>query len=218
MSETPSLRQIIAHLRKEYALDELTEATADPDPFRQFAAWFADAQRAGLLEPNAMTLATVTPRGPEARVVLLKGFDDRGFVFFTNYDSDKGQHIAADPRVALTFWWDKLERQVRVTGTAERVPRPETEAYFAQRPRGSQLGAWASAQSAVVPGRAELEARLAELTRRFEGQPIPPPPNWGGYRVAPATLEFWQGRRNRLHDRLRYRRQATTWLRERLSP
>jgi pyridoxamine 5'-phosphate oxidase len=207
-----------APLRKEYVRGRLTEAAADPDPIRQFAAWFAEAATAGVIEPNAMTLATATPDGwPSARMVLLKQFDERGFVFFSNYRSRKGAELAANPRAALCLWWPPLERQVRVEGTVERLGVAESRAYFASRPRGSRLGALASPQSAVIPSREALERRFAELESAYPGD-VPLPEGWGGLRVVPDTIEFWQGRADRLHDRLRYRRDQGGWTRERLAP
>lgn len=198
----------------------LREADVDPDPFRQFRAWFAEAAAAGVPQPEAMTLATATPDGrPSARVVLLRGADTRGFTFFTNYDSRKGDELSANPRAALVLFWKGPQRQVRVEGRVEVVTAEESDAYFGGRPRGSQLGAWASPQSRVVPGRDVLERNLAEAAARYEGQPVPRPPHWGGYRVVPEVIEFWQNRPNRLHDRLRYVRQPDgTWRIERLAP
>jgi pyridoxamine 5'-phosphate oxidase len=185
----------------------------------QFGHWFAEADAADLIEPNAMTLATADAGGrPSARMVLLKGFDERGFVFYTNYGSRKADELAGNPAVALVFWWPPLQRQVRIEGTVERVLREESEAYFRTRALGSRLGAWASAQSRVIAGRAELEQRLQELTERYRDREVPLPPFWGGYRVHPEVIEFWQNRPNRLHDRLRYRRVPDGWTIERLSP
>jgi pyridoxamine 5'-phosphate oxidase len=209
----------VRNLREDYLQAGLTESAADPDPIRQFGLWFDDALAARIKEPNAMTLATSSPGGaPDARMVLLKGFDHRGFVFFTNYDSAKARQLEMNPRAALVFYWPELERQVRISGTVARTSREETEVYFASRPRGSQLGAWTSEQSTPVRGRDVLEKRLAEVDARFEGQQIPAPPNWGGYRLHADSIEFWQGRPNRLHDRLRYTRDGDAWCRRRLAP
>lgn len=209
----------LADLRREYSQAELDEKTVDPDPIRQFLAWFEQAGQAGEVEPNAMTLATASADGrPSARIVLLKGCDDRGFTFFTNYDSRKGRELLVNPYAALVFWWPSLERQVRVEGRLGRVAESESETYFQSRPTGSKLGAWASEQGDVVPDRAWLETRLHELETQYADAPIPRPPHWGGYRLSPETLEFWQGRPNRLHDRIRYRRQGPAWVRERLAP
>jgi pyridoxamine 5'-phosphate oxidase len=207
-------------LRREYTQRGLREEDLAPDPFTQFGAWFDEVTQADIREPNAMTLATATPDGrPSARMVLLKGVDARGFVFYSNYESRKGNELTANPRAALVFFWVQLERQVRVEGSVERVSGEESDLYFASRPEGSQLGAWASRQSAVLPDRRPLEARYEELHSQYEGQEIPRPPFWGGYRVVPEAVEFWQGRVNRLHDRLRYRRQDDgSWAIERLSP
>jgi pyridoxamine 5'-phosphate oxidase len=207
-------------LRREYTQRGLREEDLAPDPFRQFGAWFDAVAQADIREPNAMTLATATPDGrPSARMVLLKGVDPRGFAFFTNYESRKGAELAANPQAALVFFWVQLERQVRVEGRVERVSTEESDEYFASRPEGSQLGAWASQQSAVLPDREPLEARYEELRAQYEGHEVPRPPFWGGFRVVPETVEFWQGRANRLHDRLRYRRQSGgSWVIERLSP
>jgi len=186
----------------------------------QFAAWFADATAAGLPEPNAMIVATAGADGrPSARTVLLKGYDEGGFVFFTNYESRKGTDLATNPYASLVFPWFPMQRQVLVAGSVERVSRAETEEYFASRPRGSQLGAWASPQSRVLPGRAAVEDGLAAAVERFGDGPIPAPPHWGGFRVVPETVEFWQGRTSRLHDRLRFRRTSgEVWILERLAP
>ena len=213
----------LAAMRQAYALTGLDEASVAADPLEQFARWLQDAIDAGLPEPNAMVVATATPDGvPSARTVLLKGVDERGFTFFTNTGSRKGAELAANPRAALVFPWHALARQVRVTGPVSVVDRAEAADYFASRPRDSRLGAWASPQSAVIGSRAELDARLTEVTGRWqEGVEVPLPDFWGGYRVAPEEVEFWAGREGRLHDRLRYRRgpdEAHAWLLERLAP
>ena len=210
----------LSGLRKEYRRERLDEATAAADPLTMFEAWFAEAAESGLVEPNAMTLATATPDGkPSARVVLLKDFDAAGFNFFTNYASRKGEEIAANPFAALTFWWGPLERQIRIEGRVEKLDAATSDAYFASRPQGSRLGAWVSHQSAVIPDRTVLEQRLAELTAQYGDEAPPRPPFWGGYRVIPAVYEFWQGGLHRLHDRLRYtRRDDGTWELVRLSP
>jgi pyridoxamine 5'-phosphate oxidase len=210
----------LADLRENYTRAGLAEADVDPDPMVQFERWFEQARQAGLKEPNAMTLATAAPDGqPSARIVLLKGMDANGFVFYTNYESQKGRELTANPRAALVFYWAELERQVRIQGTAGKVSREESEAYFHSRPRGSQLGALASRQSRTIEGRSELERQLAEREQRLVSKPVPLPANWGGFRLKPASLEFWQGRPNRLHDRLRYVREGSgAWRLERLSP
>lgn len=209
----------IADLRREYSSRALNEADADTDPIRQFSTWFAEAVKAELLDANAMTLATVSTAGdPAARIVLLKGFDDSGFVFFTNYESAKGRDLAAHPRACLLFFWRELERQVRITGAIEKVTQAESDEYFHSRPFESQVGAWASAQSTTVASRALLDARYAKLKAEYAGQVVPLPPFWGGYRVAANRMEFWQGRTSRLHDRLLYTREAGDWTRSRLSP
>lgn len=210
----------LADIRKEYTQAGLSEADADPDPFRQFQTWFEQAMAAQLLEPNGMTLATVTPDGkPRARIVLLKNFDERGFVFYTNYESHKGQELAQNSWAALVFWWTELERQVRIEGRVEKVSDVESNTYFRSRPLGSQLGAWTSQQSQVISNREVLDSRLQELQDKYQGQDIPRPPHWGGYRVIPTVIEFWQGRPSRLHDRLRYwRPEDGSWRIERLSP
>ncbi|HYE57106.1 MAG TPA: pyridoxamine 5'-phosphate oxidase [Rhodothermales bacterium] len=209
----------LADLRAHYGSGALDEADAPATPFVLFARWFEEALATALPEPNAMVLSTVDGAGqPSARVVLLKGVDEDGFLFFTNYHSRKGREMASDARVALTFWWPPLERQVRVEGRAEPVDAATSDAYFVTRPRGSQLGAVASPQSEVVGSRAELEARLTEVEARFAGQAVERPPHWGGYRVIPHMVEFWQGRPSRLHDRLRYTREDDHWRLERLAP
>jgi pyridoxamine 5'-phosphate oxidase len=209
----------LADLRLSYTKAGLTEAYADPDPFRLFEVWMNQALAAGMIEPNAMTLATVDAVGqPDARTVLLKGFDEHGFVFFTNYESRKSRAIEANPKVSLLFYWAELERQIRICGTASRIPESESEAYFASRPAGHQLGAWVSHQSSVIAGREVLEESLASVAKRFEPGPVPRPSYWGGFRVVPHTFEFWQGRPNRLHDRLEYLAAGGSWTRRRLAP
>jgi pyridoxamine 5'-phosphate oxidase len=209
----------LAELRREYSLHSLDIADAAAEPVDQFRRWFSDARAAEILEPNAMTLATCGQDGtPSARIVLLKDVSDEGFVFFTQYRSRKGLELQANPRVAMVFFWKEIERQVRITGTAARVTDAENAAYFAQRPRGARLGAWASHQSTVIPDRASLEAEATRAGARFADDDVPCPPYWGGYRVSPTEFEFWQGRPNRLHDRLRYRREDGRWVIERLSP
>jgi pyridoxamine 5'-phosphate oxidase len=209
-----------AGMRRDYTeWGALLEADLAADWTSQFARWFAEATAAGLPEPNAMIVATADAAArPSARTVLLKGYDERGFVFFTNYTSRKGTEALANPAASLVFPWFPMQRQVLVAGAVEPVDRAETEAYFATRPRGSQLGAWASPQSQVLPDRAAVEAGLAAAVERFGDGPVPPPPHWGGLRVVPETVEFWQGRSNRLHDRLRFRRTREGWAVERLAP
>ena len=210
---------LVARLRKEYTRAGLKETEADPNPIEQFRRWFDEALAARLHEPNAMTLATATPEGrPSARVVLLKGFDEDGFVFYTNYEGRKAAELETNLRCALVFYWGELERQVRIEGQARRVTGRESDAYFEVRPRGSQLGAWASEQSRRIESRDVLEKRLRELEAEYEGRRVPRPPFWGGYRVEPETIEFWQGRENRLHDRLRYSCTEGKWKIERLQP
>jgi pyridoxamine 5'-phosphate oxidase len=209
----------ISELRQDYQLQSLLESDVHPDPFIQFGTWFDAAVAAQLPEPNAMTLATATPDGiPSARIVLLKDFDDRGFVLFTNYESHKGQELEANPHAALVFLWTELERQVRIQGTVERISEEQSDGYYYSRPPGSRLGAWASNQSQVVTDREVLESRLAELKEQYPDGDITRPPHWGGYRVKPTMIEFWQGRSSRLHDRLRYRKGETGWTIDRLSP
>ncbi|MCJ0873573.1 pyridoxamine 5'-phosphate oxidase [Streptomyces sp. AP-93] len=207
-------------MRKQYRSQLVAEESLAEEPMGQFARWFRDAAEANVFEPNAMVVATATPDGrPSSRTVLLKQFDERGFVFFTNYDSRKGRELAANPFVSLLFPWHPIARQVIVTGTATRIGRDATAAYFRSRPHGSQLGAWASEQSTVIASRAELDRRYAELEARYpEGEQVPVPPQWGGIRVVPDAVEFWQGHENRLHDRLRYVLEEEKWRVERLCP
>ena len=210
----------VAELRREYARARLDERDVSHDPIVEFTRWFAEAQEAQVLEPNAMALATAAADGtPDGRIVLLKGFDERGFVFFSDYRSQKGEQLAANPRAALVFYWAELERQVRITGAVSRTSPEESEAYFRSRPLGSRMGAWVSHQSRVIPGREVLEADLREVQARFGDGEVPLPPHWGGYRVEPVAVEFWQGRESRLHDRIRYTREGIRrWKVERLSP
>lgn len=208
----------LARVRSEYRGGALRQSRAPEDPFTLFSRWMRVALRAGLREPSALALATVDARGrPSNRMVLLKGVD-HGFVFYTNRGSRKGVELAATGRAALLLWWDRLERQVRIEGRVREVRDEESDAYFRLRPRGAQLGAWASPQSRRIASRGALEARLARITARFAGREVPRPPHWGGYRVTPARIEFWQGRRDRLHDRLLYSRTRGGWRLERLSP
>lgn len=210
----------LAELRKDYSLAGLSKKDLARDPFRQFDRWYQEAEAARLPEPNAMVLATVARDGrPSLRTVLLKDVDGRGFVFYTNYESRKGRELDGNPRATLLFPWLELERQVIIEGTVTRVPREESEAYFQSRPRAHQLAAWASPQSTLIATRAELEQAMKAVEVRYADRAVPLPPFWGGYRLTPGTVEFWQGRRSRLHDRLRYRRdQDGEWIRERLSP
>jgi pyridoxamine 5'-phosphate oxidase len=214
------MEKTLADLRKDYTLQGLSENDIDPNPFIQFQKWFDQALDAQLPEPNAMAVATATPDGkPSARMVLLKDFDERGFVFFTNYNSQKGQELAENPQAALVFWWAELERQVRIAGYVEKVSEQESDEYFQSRPFNSRLGAWASHQSEVIASREELEQRLQALQAKYENQDIPRPAYWGGVRVIPTEIEFWQGRPSRLHDRLLYTRlDEHSWKIERLSP
>lgn len=197
----------------------LTEEEAGPDPIALFDRWFNEARQAGLYLPESMSMATATPEGrPSVRLVLLKGFDERGFVTYTNYDSRKGSEIADNPRAALAVHWPILQRQVRINGPVEKTSEEESGSYFATRPRGSRIGAWASDQSSLLASREELERRFRDFQERFKGTDVPLPPFWGGYRVIPEVIEFWQGRANRLHDRLRYTRVDEGWAIERLYP
>ena len=211
----------IADLRQNYTLAGLDKTDVDADPIEQFKLWFQQALDADLVEPNAMTLATATHDGkPTARIVLLKGVSDRGFVFYTNYESQKGQQLIANPYAALVFLWDKLERQVRIEGKVEKLASEESAEYFHSRPKASQLGAWTSDQSRVIPNREVLELKQAQLQEKYsDDTEVPLPPHWGGFRVVPSRIEFWQGRPSRLHDRLVYDLQTDgSWQIERLSP
>jgi pyridoxamine 5'-phosphate oxidase len=211
----------VTDARKEYEQGSLDEATVDRDPIKQFAVWYDAAVAAGLPEPEAMTLSTATPDGrPSARIVLLRGFDARGFCFFTNYESRKGRELVANPYAALTFHWTEHERQVRIEGRVEKTTAAESDAYFTSRPPASRIGAWSSPQSEVLADRAALEDLFATFTSENpDDTAIPRPEHWGGYRIVPEQIEFWQGRRSRLHDRLRFRRDGSSvWIVERLAP
>src|ERR1051326_6759075 len=213
------MKKEIADIRKEYILKTLDESCAASDAIEQFTNWWVEAMNSDIEEVNAMTLATASENGiPSARIVLLKGYDEKGFVFFTNYESQKGRELAENPYVALVLFWPTLERQIRITGRAAKIERDESDSYFHSRPFGSQVGAWASKQSEVLVNREELDQRFGELMARYADQLVPLPPNWGGYRVWPGVIEFWQARLNRLHDRFRYSRTGDCdWKRERLS-
>jgi pyridoxamine 5'-phosphate oxidase len=209
-----------ANLNKEFNLRELRESDLDSNPFRQFQKWFEEALKADPVYANAMTLATANRGGkPSARMMLLKGFDEDGFVFYTNSESNKGEDLGQNPRAALVFWWSQLERQVRIEGRVEKVSDEEADSYFRTRPKGSQLGAWASQQSRVIRSREVLDNRMEELEAKYSDVDVPRPPYWLGYRLVPESIEFWQGRPNRLHDRLRYRLvKDGSWIIERLAP
>lgn len=209
----------LSSLRKEYSRHVLDESDVDLNPFAQFNVWFQQALNARLPEPNAMALATATTNGePSVRMVLLKSFDEHGFVFFTNYEGRKSVELMQNSHAALLFFWPELERQVRIEGGVEKTTRKESEEYFQSRPLESRLGAWASKQGSVIPGRGVLEQKMADLKEKYRDQEIPAPPWWGGFRVQPAVFEFWQGRENRLHDRIRYTLDGGVWTIERLSP
>ncbi|MFM8458763.1 MAG: pyridoxamine 5'-phosphate oxidase [Chthoniobacterales bacterium] len=208
----------VAELRRNYTRDGLSRADLDPDPVGQFRRWFTQAVEAQIVEPNAMVLGTTDGKRPSARTVLLKAYDERGFVFFTNYESRKAQEIASNDRVSLLFPWYPLERQVSILGRAERISTAESLAYFVSRPHGSRLGAWVSQQSAVINSRQLLEMKLEEMKAKFADGEVPLPSFWGGFRVVPSEIEFWQGRENRLHDRFRYTLAGADWTIERLAP
>ena len=210
----------IADIRKDYRHATLSESQVARDPIEQFNAWWQDAMRAEIQEVNAMTLATASADGlPAARIVLLKGFDQQGFVFYTNYNSYKGKHLEENPRACLVFFWKELERQVRITGLVEKISESESDLYFNSRPEGSRIGAWVSPQSQTISNRSWLEKNEEEMISRFRNQPLSRPPHWGGYRVKPICIEFWQGRSNRLHDRIQYQLDENgRWGIERLAP
>jgi pyridoxamine-phosphate oxidase len=210
----------IADIRKDYRLQSLHEKDVDPDAFKQFDKWWREAIHSEIDEVNAMTLATASADGvPSARIVLLKGYDEKGFVFFTNYESFKGKELAQNPRACLVFFWKELERQVRITGLVEKVSAEESDVYFNSRPQGSRIGAWVSPQSQVIKNREWLDEKAKELTEKYATEPLTRPPHWGGYRVKPICIEFWQGRASRLHDRIRYTLgEDGRWTIERLAP
>lgn len=219
MVDSSSERQDIEQIRRDFAKEELNESTIAENPIQQFSTWFEQALSADLLDPNAMTLSTVNKEGvPSSRIVLLKGVDEQGFRFYTNYKSKKGTELAENPNAALCFYWAALERQVRIEGKVQKLSHDQSEIYFHKRPRLSQLGAWASQQSSKVASRQELESRFDEVKERFEGKEVPLPDFWGGYRLIPDRIEFWQGRRGRLHDRICYKRKNDDWEVFRLSP
>jgi pyridoxamine 5'-phosphate oxidase len=210
----------IADIRKDYRLQTLDEAGVAADPIQQFGIWWQEALQSEIVEVNAMTLATANEQGvPSARIVLLKGYDERGFVFFSNYESKKAGDLQVNPMASLVFFWKELERQVRISGRVEKVTELESDQYFQSRPEGSRIGAWASPQSTVISSRQVIEEKVEELQASFEGKEIPRPLHWGGYRVVPSSIEFWQGRSSRLHDRIQYTLQSDdNWVIERLAP
>lgn len=212
--------QDLPNLRQEYTKDTLDVSTVLTDPIKQFEKWFHEASQSGALEPNAMTVSTVKADGrPTSRIILLKGIENQKFVFFTNYQSAKGKELETNPAVALNFFWPELERQIRIEGIAQRIDTARSETYFQSRPRGSQVGAWSSPQSAVLENRKILEERMHEIEKRFEGKPVlPKPQQWGGFEVEPNLFEFWQGRESRLHDRIQFIKEAQAWKIFRLAP
>lgn len=213
------MKSEIADIRKDYKQHSLNEADVAADPFEQFGRWWNDAIAAEVEEVNAMTLATASKDGiPSARIVLLKGYDKQGFVFFTNYESTKGKELMANPQAALVFFWKELERQVRIEGSVEKVSSEESDEYFHSRPEGSRIGAWSSPQSAIIANRTIIETNVTQYSKRFEGHEIPRPEHWGGYRVIPNKFEFWQGRSSRLHDRFQYKQENEVWTKHRLAP